>query len=478
MSVLDGYYLANGVRIEAGGELFDVHSPWTGELVASVRAPSAADVGAIVARAADEIPSTSAIHPSERAAILTRIADAIEGRRSTFTELLSLETGKTLRDCGAELDRVLAILRLCASLALGVVSKRFPIGRDDQPTEYMIGHPTPIGVVAAIPAFNYPLVIAAHKVGPAIAAGCPFVLKPSEKTPLTALLLGEVIVEAGWPRPAVSVLPGDHRVGAALVTHPDVKLISFTGSTEVGQIIAKQAGVAKVVLELGSNAPTIVLPDADLDHVARRVAQGGYVANGQSCISVQRLVVQESVHDELVSRLTTLVHRLRAGDPADPATDVGPVIDDKSAARIQGLIEDAVRRGATVHVGGGRAGRMIEPTLLSGLRPDMRLSTEEVFGPVVAVARFSTLDEAVALANATPYGLQAGVFSDDRDAIEFLIARLQFGGIHINEISTFRPDGMPYGGVKASGIGKEGPRSSIEDMLNYKMVTALEGSAS
>ena len=449
-----------------------VLSPWDGHRSAEVAAPTPDEVADIVNTARAALPVTRATPRSQRAAVLELTASALEDRAEEFARVILQETGKTIRDCRAEVARAVPTLRFSADAARHLAGEQLAldavVGIDGR---LALTVPRPIGVVAAIPAFNYPLLLAAHKVGPAIAAGCPFVLKPADRTPLSAVMLGEEILRHGWPAAAVSVIPGDADVGRALTSDPGIDLITFTGSTAVGHAIAAQAGPIKALLELGSNAPTLVFADADLRSVVDRTVVGGFTANGQSCISVQRILVERSRYDEFVDALAEKVRALRCGDPADAATDVGPVIDDGAAARIGALIQDAEERGARIVVGGTREGRLIQPTLVAGLDVSMRLHREEVFGPVVAVAPFDTVDEAVALANDTPFGLQAGVFTDSLDVALSISERLEFGSVHINEISTFRPDHMPYGGVKASGLGKEGPVYMAREMSEFTVVS-------
>lgn len=471
MSIPHGY-IANGVTVSVANNTVNVVSPWSGLTAFSVAAPDPSDVPAIVGTARQALTATRATSRSERARVLNDVADRVQAAAEDFAQLVMQETGKTLKDCRAEVVRTVSTLRFSANVALELVGESLALdavaGVDGR---LALTVPHPVGVVAAIPAFNYPLLLAAHKVGPAIAAGCAFVLKPANRTPLSAVRFGEEVLRAGWPAAAVSVLPGYAEIGHAITTDPGIDLITFTGSTIVGHAISRQAGPIKILLELGSNAPTIVLEDADLGMLIDRSVVGGFTANGQSCISVQRILVHRTRYHDVVDALAERVRALHAGDPADPQVDVGPVIDDSAADRIMALIEDARAHGAQILVGGTRSGRVIEPTLIAGLTPEMRLQREEVFGPVVIVGVFDVLDEAIEIANATEYGLQAGVFTNSIDQALELADRLDFGSVHINEISTFRPDHMPYGGVKGSGIGKEGPRYVAEEMTDWRVVS-------
>jgi acyl-CoA reductase-like NAD-dependent aldehyde dehydrogenase len=449
-----------------------VRFPWDGTTSAMVAQAGAADVDAALAAAAGALSETAALPRSRRAAILADLAGRVEARGPELADLLLAETGKTVRETRLEVQRAVGTLRFCAEAATRTVGEMLPL--DAMPgADGRIGMTVaePAGVVAGIPAFNFPLLIAAHKLGPAIGAGCPIVIKPPDQTPLAILALAEEALAAGWPAAALSVLPGPAEVARLLTEDPRVALVSFTGSSAVGRHVARQSALKRLMLELGSNAATIVLADGNLDWAVERCAAGGYGAAGQSCISVQRLYVARERHAELVERLAARVGRLTAGDPRLETTDVGPVIDDGSAERIEAVIADAVEHGARIVVGGGRDGRLVQPTLLDGLTTEMRLQREEIFGPVVAVAAVDSLDEAIALANDSPYGLAAGVFTDSLDDAWRAVRDLQAGNVHVNEISGWRADHMPYGGVKDSGYGKEGPAYAMAEMTHFKTVS-------
>jgi len=329
----------------------------------------------------------------------------------------------------------------------------------------------PIGVIGAIAPFNFPLNLVAHKVAPAIAAGCPVVLKPAETTPLSSLALAGILHEAGLPEDALQVVIGAGAVvGNALVDHPDVAMISFTGSPGVGWGIRERAPRKHVALELGNATPVIVADDADVEAAAAAVAASGFAHAGQSCISVQRVYVHRSVHAAFLRALVPRVEALVVGDPAEEATQVGPVITEAAQRRVMDWIRQARAAGARVLTGGTEEGRLIHPTVLDGITPDMRVSCQEVFGPVVGVAAYDTVDEAVALANASPYGLQAGIFTARVDHAVTWARRLEFGGVVINATPTFRADQQPYGGVKDSGNTREGPRYAVRSMTEPKLV--------
>lgn len=449
-----------------------VRFPWDGSTVAEVAQAGPAEIEAALAAAHAARPEAAALSRAERAALLERLADRLEARGDALADLLVHECGKAIRDARAEVARTVSTVRFAAQAARATAGEVLPLDAMAG-AEGRVGVTVaePIGVVAALPAFNFPLLIAAHKLAPAIGAGCPVLLKPPDRTPLAILELAREALAAGWPPTALSVLPGGAEVGQRLTEDDRVALVSFTGSSAVGRLVARQAGLKRTLLELGSNAATIVLGDADVALAAERCAIGGYAAAGQSCISVQRVYVARERHAELLKRLAVGVSALRAGDPRDPGTDVGPLIDDAAARRVEALIDDARQAGARVVVGGARRGAVLEPTLLDGLTPEMRLADEEAFGPVVAVAAVASLAEAVALTNASPYGLAAGVFTDSlADAWE-AARTLRVGNVHVNEVSNWRADHMPYGGVKDSGHGKEGPAYAIAEMTHFKTLT-------
>jgi aldehyde dehydrogenase (NAD+) len=330
----------------------------------------------------------------------------------------------------------------------------------------------PVGPVSLISPFNFPLNLAAHKVAPAIAAGCPFVLKPASRTPLGALLIGEVLAETSLPKGAFSILPA-HRDGADLFTTDErLKLLSFTGSPAVGWDLKARAGKKKVVLELGGNAAAIVDADqgAKLEHVVARLVFGGFYQSGQSCISVQRILVHEALYDEVRTRLVAAVQALVAGDPHDEATFIGPIIDEKEARRIEAWVQSARAAGGRVLCGGARSGVMVTPAVLEDVPETEAVVAEEVFGPVVVLSRFSSFEGALAQVNATKFGLQAGVFTDSLAHTLKAWDELEVGGVVINDVPSFRVDSMPYGGVKDSGLGREGVRWAVEDMTELRLL--------
>ena len=328
----------------------------------------------------------------------------------------------------------------------------------------------PIGPILGITPFNFPLNLVVHKVAPALAAGNSILIKPAPQTPLTSLLLAELLLEAGVPPGGLNVLPCDNRVAEQLVVDPRFKLLSFTGSAPVGWMLKAKCGKKKVVLELGGNAAVIVEPDADLDYVAQRCVTGGFSYAGQTCISVQRIFVHESIVAAFTENLVARVERLETGDPGNERTVVGPLIDPGAAQRIEGWIGDAVAQGARVLSGGTRVGSVVRPTVLSQVTPAMKVSCQEVFGPLVTITPYREFDDVLKAVNESEYGLQAGVFTSNIGRIFQAFEQLEVGAVLANEIPTFRADHMPYGGVKDSGIGREGLRYAIEDMTEPKLL--------
>jgi acyl-CoA reductase-like NAD-dependent aldehyde dehydrogenase len=385
-----------------------------------------------------------------------------------------METGKPLVDCRVEVERTLLTLHTAAEEVARLHGETVPL--DLMPSgEGLLGFwvRKPIGVVVGIAGFNYPLLLAAHKVAPALAAGCPVVAKPAPQTPLTTLwlvhLVREALAAAGGPRAAVQLVTGGPEVGVALTTDRRVGAVSFTGSAAVGHQIARDAAPTKVLLELGSNAALVVAADADLDAAADAVVRGGYYASGQACISVQRVVVVESVRDEFLSRLSQRMGRVVVGDPREPATQVSTLIDHRSTARVQEWLQQAVEAGAQLVCGGGITDGVIEPTVLLDVPSGQATWDEEVFGPVVAVRSVPDLDRAFAVVNDSRYGLHASVFTAALDTAFTAIDTLEVGGVVVNEVPGFRSDVMPYGGVKDSGVGREGPRFAIEELTVTRM---------
>lgn len=421
------------------------------------------------ARIASEV--MAAMPAYRRSEILEKTSRLIIRDRDEIAEIITLEAGKAWKYAVAETARSAETFRFAAHEALaahgGLVSM------DASPVSagrfgYYLR--TPAGVIGAISPFNFPLNLVAHKVAPAIAAGNTVVLKPAPKTPLSAIKLAELLVEAGIPRGAISVVIGGTEVGEALVADDRLAMISFTGSPAVGRQIKARAGLKRVALELGANSPTIIDTDSDLDFAVARCVYGSFANSGQICVSVQRIYVHHSIYEVFLKRFVTAVRELKVGDPLDPDTDVGPMISRAVLEQALAWISEARSAGAKVETGGEAVGNCLLPTVLSGVKRDMKVICAEVFAPVVSIMPFDDFDEALDMADDSPFGLQAGVFTRDIHKAFRAVRKLHMGGVIINDVPTFRVDHMPYGGVKESGLGREGVRYAMEEMSTIKMV--------
>ena len=453
------------------GETLDVTSPFDGSVVAPVAYGGRADAERAVDAAAKAMQAPLPAH--ERAAILDRVAGLLRERREELARTISQEAGKPIATAQVEADRAVQTIIFSAHEARGLGGEL--IGMDAHPAG--VNHAgmvvrRPIGVVGAISPFNFPLNLVAHKVGPAFAAGCACVLKPATATPLSALLLAQAFADAGQPAGWLNVIVGrSSEIGDVLIDDPRVKLITFTGSSDVGWKLRARAARKKVNLELGNSTPLIVMADADMEKAATAVAANGYAFAGQSCISIQRVYVEDSAYDRFVEALQPKVQALVTGDPLDSGTQVGPVIDDENRDRILEWVKEAVDGGAKLLAGGEPDEHgLIRPTLLGDVDLDMQVSCREVFGPVVTLARVSDVEEAVEKANGTDYGLQAGIFTQEISRAMWAAQALDFGGVTVNEAPTWRADHMPYGGVKESGNTREGPKYAVQEMTEQRLV--------
>lgn len=441
-----------------------------------------APVGSIelAQRALDEAvavrPQMAAVPSHARTKALLAVRDAIAANLDQFEQLLVLETGKPLIDCKVETSRSLLTFATAAEEVSRIHGETVPLDVSAS-GEGLIGYwiRKPIGVVIGITGFNYPLLLAAHKLAPAIAAGCPIIIKPPPQAPLATIwlvsLLRDALVAVGAPVSAVQLVSGGPDVGEALVTDSRIGCVSFTGSAAVGHHIARAAAPRKVVLELGANAALVVAEDADLDAAADAVVRGGYYANGQACISVQRLIVVRSVLEDFTARLIPALDSVVGGDPRSPETRVAALIDEGSTTRVQSWVESAVNNGAQVRYGGGVEGRTARPTLLSDVPDGADAWDQEIFGPVVAMRSVPDIDAAIAEVNRSRYGLHCAIFTSSLATAFDAIDRIEAGGVVVNEVPGFRSDIAPYGGVKDSGIGREGPRFAIDEMTVTRMAT-------
>ena len=410
--------------------------------------------------------------PFDRGAILERAAALLEPRADEFVRIMQMEAGFTAADAAGEVRRCIQTLKLSAEEARRLAGEVIPLaGAPQQAGRLGFTLRVPLGVVLAITPFNSPLNTVAHKIAPAFAAGNAAILKPASATPLTACKLAEVLIEAGLPRGFLSVIPGGAQVADWLISDERVRFFAFTGSTEVGRSIQSRAGLRRTQMELGSIACTILCDDAKLDAALPKVVNAGYRKAGQVCTSIQLLLTHRSIAAQVEARLAKLVQALAWGDPRDPNTFVGPLISEKEAIRVDTWIEEAVARGAKRLAGGARKGASVPPTLLTGVDDSMKMGCQEIFGPVVCIVPFDTLDEAIARVNATPYGLATGIFTNRLDDAFAAARKLEVGGVHVNETSSSRVDLMPYGGSKDSGFGREGPRYAVHEMTEERIVT-------
>jgi len=410
--------------------------------------------------------------PFDRGAILERAAALLEPRADEFVRTMQMEAGFTASDASGEVRRCIQTLKLSAQEARRLAGEVIPLaGAPQQAGRMGFTLRVPLGVVLAITPFNSPLNTVAHKIAPAFAAGNAAILKPASATPLTAFRLAEVLLEAGMPKGFLSVIPGGAQVAEWLIADERVRFFAFTGSTEVGRSIQARAGLRRTQMELGSIACTILCDDAKLDSALAKVVNAGYRKAGQVCTSVQLLLVHRSIAGDAERQLAQKVQALKHGDPRDPDTFVGPLISEKEAIRVEAWIEEAVAKGARRLAGGARKGASVPPTLLTGIDDSMKVGCREVFGPLVCVLPFDTLDEAIARVNATPYGLATGIFTNRLDDAFKAARQLEVGGVHVNETSSSRVDLMPYGGSKDSGFGREGPRYAVHEMTEERIVT-------
>jgi len=454
-----------------GETVLPVNNPFTGQLLAEVSNAGSADAETAIQSTVEAAVAMGALPSHARYHALQKIAGGLYDRREEFARLLTAEAGKPITDAKREVNRAVQTFTIAAEEARRIPGEVIPLDWTPGTDSHLgILRRVPIGPVLGITPFNFPLNLVAHKVAPALAAGNSILIKPAPQTPLTALLLGEVVLGAGLPPGAVNILPCDNGTAEQLVVDPRFKLLSFTGSAAVGWMLKAKCGKKKVVLELGGNAGVIVEPDADIELAAQRCAVGGFGYAGQTCISVQRIFVHHSIVDLFTTKFLFQVARLKAGDPSDDTTVVGPLIDPAASHRLETWVEEAVSQGARVLLGGKRMGSVMEATVLSHVTPTMKVSCQEVFGPVVTVTPYRHFGEAITALNQSDYGLQAGVFSQDVNKIFHAFRQLEVGAVLANEIPTFRADHMPYGGVKDSGIGREGVRAAIEDMTEPRML--------
>ena len=466
------------MKMLIGGEWVDkdskieVRNPFDGSLLDTVPSADASDIDRTVQAACRGLKIMRDLPRHRRSGILRKTADLIHERSEDFARTLAMEVGKTIREARIEVGRAAMIFQIASEEANRIHGETLPL--DAIPgAENKIGYydRVPVGIIGAITPFNLPMSLASHKLAPALAGGNSIVLKPASATPLADLKLGEVLLEAELPPEALSVVTGSGaEVGDVLVAHPRVRMLSFTGSREVGLGIGAQAGFKKLTLELGGNAAVIVCATADLDDAAGLISRGGFSLAGQICISVQRALVFKEVHDRFVEKLVEGVRKLKVGNQLEEDTDLGPMINVNAAKKTKEWVDEAVAAGGRLLTGGTHEGALFQPTVIDNPPTSVRASAEEIFAPVVVVHEVESLDQAINIANDSAYGLQAGIFTADmREAFE-AIRRLDVGGITVNEVPTYRSDLAPYGGMKQSGLGREGVKFAIEEMTEPKAV--------
>jgi acyl-CoA reductase-like NAD-dependent aldehyde dehydrogenase len=453
------------------GDVVDIRSPFDGSVVGRVTQGRREHAEAAIAAAVKAFGTTRRLPAFERQRVLRQISAAMHDRKEEFARTLSLESGKPIKAARTEVERAIFTFNVAAEESTRIYGEFLPLDwQEFTAGRWGIVRRFPLGPIAGITPFNFPINLVAHKVAPAIAAGCPMVLKPAPQTPLCSLLLAECVQQAGWPDGGLNVVPLSNEDASLLVTDERIKLISFTGSVPVGWDIKRRAGKKKVVLELGGNAGVIVHSDADLEYAADRCVAGGFGYAGQTCISVQRIYVEQSVYGKFTDLLVERVKKLKVGDPLDESVDVGPVIRESDATRIVNWVDEAVHHGAHLLCGGHRKGSLVEPTVLTNTKADMRVNCQEVFGPVVTVEPYKNFDEALRLINASSFGLQAGLFTRDAKLLFQAYEEIEVGGLIAGDVPSFRIDHMPYGGIKDSGLGREGLRYAIEEMTEPKLL--------
>ncbi len=456
----------------AGSGTMEVLNPFDNSVVDTVPRGTAADVEVALASAVRGAQAMRALSGFERYQILHRTADLIMANHQDLAETITREEGKIIGEARIEVERAAEIIYLSAEEAKRLYGEVIPVdGGPGVTGKFGFTVRIPCGVVACISPFNFPLHLVCHKVGPALAAGNAAVIKPASDTPLIALKLVALLLEAGTPPEAVQCVTGSGAtIGDVLVRDPRVRKISFTGSRDIGERICQQAGIKKVTMELGSNAPVVIMPDADLDKVAAALPTTAYSNAGQVCISAQRVLVDRSIYGDVMDVLTPVVAGFTTGNPLDADTQLGPMIRQSDAERVAAWVREAQAHGATLVTGGELDGQIYQATLLADVKPDMRISCEELFGPAMGLTQVDNIDEAIRIANDTHYGLSASIFTQDLDAAMQYVQQVESGNIHINWGTQWRVDLMPYGGLKDSGFGKEGPRYAVEEMTETKMV--------
>ena len=462
--------LINGQWVHTSS-IAPVHCPYSGQLLATVCQADSQHIDQVIESMKQAAKELAAIPAHIKARALAHIATGIMARHEEFAKTLSQEAGKPLTDARREVDRGIQTFHLAAEEATRISGETIPMDVTPGGEVYTATvNRFPLGPVLGITPFNFPLNLVAHKVAPCLAAGNPIVLKPAPQTPLTALLLGEVFLTTDLPPTALTILPCSNELAERLVEHSIFQALSFTGSVNVGWMLKGKAGHKRVLLELGGNAGVIIEPDANFETAVARCVVGGYGYAGQTCISVQRVFVHHTHYEHFLESFVDKVRTLPIGDPALETTVVGPLINEQAAIRVESWVQEAVSHGAKIHTGGSRHGSVMEATILTNVSPTMKVCCEEIFGPVVTISPYGKLQDALALMNDSPFGLQAGIFTQSIDSMYHAFTSLEVGAVLVNEIPTFRADHMPYGGIKDSGIGREGVRYTIQELTEPKLL--------
>ena len=454
-----------------GVERQEIHNPYSGETVSAVSIAGAQDVEDAIASSVRGFEAMRTLPTYKRSESILNLRDGLKARREEFARSIALEAAKPISDARIEVDRGVNVLTLAAEEAKRISGEVLPL--DLMPASegrFSLTQRFPLGPILGISPYNFPLNLGLHKVAPALACGSAIIWKPSLLTPGAAMLVGELVRDSGLPPGAVNIITPPDSLAERLVTDPRIRMVSFTGSAKVGWALRSKAGNKKVALELGGNAAVLVGADSDIDFAAQRCTIGGFAYSGQVCISVQRILIEQPVYEEFVTRFLASVKALRVGDPLDERTQAGPMVNDKEADRVALWIDEAIEGGARILTGGERSGRMIQPTVLANVRSDMKLMCMEAFGPVVTVEPFTNWQDAIATVNSSEYGLQAGVFTRDFPRIFHAFKNLDVGGVIVNDVPTYRMDSMPYGGVKQSGLGREGVRFAVEEMTEIRLM--------
>ncbi len=457
--------------MRTGREAVEIRSPFAGELIGRASLADSSEIAQAIDLAVAAAPIAAALPSHARAEVLDRIVSAVGEKKEALARLLAAEAGKPLALARAEIERAMFVFRQGSEEAKRIGGEVIPM--DLQPhgdRRWGMTRRFPLSPITAIIPFNFPVLLAAHKLAPAIACGASVILKAPPQDPLSVLLLADLIRQSGYPAGAISILLATNEVAAPLIDDPRIRMITFTGSGRAGWAIRQRAFNKRVTLELGGNAAVLVEPDADIDHAVKRCVAGGYLYAGQSCISTQRILVHQSVSGRFTERFVAAVGALRTGDPMVETTEVGPMIDEGNAQRAAEWVAEAAAQGAKVAVGGQRKGAILQPAVLLNTTSAMRVNCEEIFAPVTTVRAYTDLDQAIGAVNDSPYGIQAGLFTQNIRTILRAFERVEVGGLVVNDIPGFRVDHAPYGGVKASGQGREGVRYAIEEMTELRLL--------